>query len=401
MASLIAPMKDSLEKVGSTLHDVEKERVDTFARLTTQLESLAQGQLGLQGETANLVRALRTPVVRGRWGEMQLRRVVEVAGMSSHCDFVEQPTRNSGDARLRPDMVVHLAGSRSIVVDAKAPLAAYLDSLEADEEQAVAKLHDHARQVRAHINQLAAKEYWNQFDQSPEFVVLFLPGEVLLQRRAATRRRPDRARRSASHHHCQSDHVHRASARSRSRLATERAQRERRDDQHTRQRAIRSALHVRRPLGNSAARARSVGVRLQSSRRLTGVASPGKCPPVQRAGGQWTRRAQRRQHRRHTRGATSLRRQQNLTTCHLLFHPLGRREAIVRNGGHFLRPRALILLSAAARHPRLLEAAGSGTATPDRQPQKGRNQCQHRKLDDLANAVQRRPIDAAAQPVDQ
>jgi len=178
VASLIAPMKEALTRVDSTIHDVEKERVDTFARVTTQIESLAKGQTDLQSETANLVHALRTPVVRGRWGEMQLRRVVELAGMSAHCDFVEQPTRTNDGARLRPDMVVHLAGARSIVVDAKAPLEAYLDSLELEEADAADRLRDHARHVRSHVTQLAAKEYWAQFAESPEFVILFLPGEV-------------------------------------------------------------------------------------------------------------------------------------------------------------------------------------------------------------------------------
>jgi DNA recombination protein RmuC len=178
VASLVAPMREALSKVDATLHSIEKERVDSFARVGTQLEALAQGQLGLQGETANLVRALRVPVVRGRWGELHLRRVVELAGMSAHCDFVEQPSRNTDNGRLRPDMVVHLPGDRSVVVDAKAPLAAYLDSLEVEADAAADKLRDHARQVRSHVGQLAGKEYWSQFETSPEFVVLFLPGEM-------------------------------------------------------------------------------------------------------------------------------------------------------------------------------------------------------------------------------
>ncbi len=178
VAALIAPMKEALARVDKTIHEVEKERVETFSRVTTQMESLAQGQSGLQTETANLVRALRSPVVRGRWGELHLRRVVELAGMSAHCDFVEQPTRATDNGRLRPDMVVRLPGSRSVVVDAKTPLESYLDALEMTEEEALAKLRDHARVVRSHVSRLAAKEYWNQFDESPEFVVLFLPGEM-------------------------------------------------------------------------------------------------------------------------------------------------------------------------------------------------------------------------------
>ncbi len=178
VANLVSPMREALAKVDTTLHAIEKERVDTFARVASQMDALAQGQVGLQSETANLVNALRTPVVRGRWGEMQLRRVVELAGMSSHCDFVEQPSRNTAEGRLRPDMVVHLPGQGTVIVDAKAPLSSYLESLAAQDAEVTNKLRDHARQVRRHVGQLASKEYWNQFSQSPEFVVLFLPGEV-------------------------------------------------------------------------------------------------------------------------------------------------------------------------------------------------------------------------------
>ncbi len=189
VARLVTPMREALSKVDSTLNTIEKERIDSFARVSTQMESLAQGQLGLQGETANLVRALRTPVVRGRWGELHLRRVVELAGMSAHCDFVEQPSRDTENGRLRPDMVVHLPAQRTVIVDAKAPLAAYLDSLEGDSSAAEAKLRDHARHVRNHVTQLAGKEYWNQFKESPEFVVLFLPGEMFFS--AALQHDPD------------------------------------------------------------------------------------------------------------------------------------------------------------------------------------------------------------------
>ncbi len=189
VAGLVAPMREALSKVDTTLNAIEKDRIDSFARVTSQMESLAQGQLGLQGETANLVRALRTPVVRGRWGELHLRRVVELAGMSAHCDFVEQPSRNSEDGRLRPDMVVRLPANRTVVVDAKAPLAAYLDAVECDADVADAKLRDHARHVRNHVSQLAGKKYWSQFSASPEFVVLFLPGEMFFS--AALQKDPD------------------------------------------------------------------------------------------------------------------------------------------------------------------------------------------------------------------
>jgi DNA recombination protein RmuC len=177
---LVAPIKASLEQVDAKLGQLELTRQGAYSALTQQVSQLVETQKELRSETGNLVTALRSPVVRGRWGEMQLRRVVEMAGMLAHCDFVEQATVGSVDGgRLRPDVVVSLPGGKRVVVDAKAPLQAYLDALEAkDEDTRRARLADHARQIRDHIAKLSAKSYWSQFDESPEFVVLFIPGET-------------------------------------------------------------------------------------------------------------------------------------------------------------------------------------------------------------------------------
>src|SRR5712671_5687514 len=177
--NLVAPIGESLKKVDDQIREMESVRDRAYGDITNQVRSLITTQEKLQSETGNLVRALRTPTVRGQWGEMQLHRVVEMAGMLPYCDFVEQETITAGTGKLRPDLIVRLAGGKNIVVDVKTPLQAYLEAVESpDEESRKRKLQDHARQVRSHMNQLSSKGYWEQFESSPEFVVMFLPGEA-------------------------------------------------------------------------------------------------------------------------------------------------------------------------------------------------------------------------------
>ncbi|MCC6124525.1 MAG: DNA recombination protein RmuC [Pirellulales bacterium] len=176
---MVKPVKESLVKVDSKLQEIEKSRVEAYSGLTEQVKSLRETQESLRSETTNLVQALRQPQVRGRWGEFQLRRVVEMAGMMEHCDFAEQQSMNTEEGMQRPDLIVKLPGNRCIVVDAKTPLEAYLQAIEApDEDARNAKFKEHARQVRNHVASLGRKSYFSQFDNTPDFVVLFLPGEV-------------------------------------------------------------------------------------------------------------------------------------------------------------------------------------------------------------------------------
>jgi DNA recombination protein RmuC len=172
---LVKPLKESLKNVDNTLKDIGKDH----SSVREKIESLLTSEAQLKKETANLVTALRKPTVRGRWGEMQLRRVVEIAGMVNYCDFREQESSSQESGRIRPDMIIKLPNQRTVVVDSKTPLESYLESLETTDDQTrKQKLKNHARLVRTHIQNLGAKGYWEQFQPAPEFVVMFLPGEM-------------------------------------------------------------------------------------------------------------------------------------------------------------------------------------------------------------------------------
>jgi DNA recombination protein RmuC len=177
--TLIKPMTESLGKFDLRIGEIEKSREGAYSELREQVRALGEGQLGLQRETASLVKALRQPTGRGQWGEMQLRRVVELAGMQEHCDFEVQHTTTTDEGKkLRPDLIVRLPGGKIIVVDSKTPMDGYLDALEAEDDTVREEaLNRHARQVRTHIQQLSSKNYSAQFSQTPEFTVLFLPSE--------------------------------------------------------------------------------------------------------------------------------------------------------------------------------------------------------------------------------
>ena len=179
VSDLVNPIKSALDGVGQKLGDLEKSRIGAYEALKQQVGDLIISQNSLKTETSRLVSALKTPNTRGRWGEIQLRRVVELSGMVEHCDFQEQISTSNSDTKIRPDMVIYYPGNKQVVVDSKVPLTAYLKSLETSNEvERKILLKEHAKQLRDHVIKLAKKEYWAQFQDSPEFVIMFLPGEI-------------------------------------------------------------------------------------------------------------------------------------------------------------------------------------------------------------------------------
>jgi DNA recombination protein RmuC len=179
IGELVSPLKESLQKVDEKIRQIETAREVAYSNLTEHLKGLVSAQGNLERETAKLVGALRSSSTRGRWGEIQLQRVVEMAGMTAYCDFSLQATVEGEEGRLRPDLVIRLPNQKNVVIDAKAPLDAFLDAMEAlDEDSRRSRMKDHARQIRSHLVRLGEKNYWKQFEPAPEFVVLFLPGET-------------------------------------------------------------------------------------------------------------------------------------------------------------------------------------------------------------------------------
>jgi DNA recombination protein RmuC len=179
--AMLTPIRETLAKTEQQMQRIEKERAESFGSLKTSLESVALGQQALQRETRTLVNALRRPEVRGQWGEMTLRRLAELAGMVEHCDFNEQVSVRTDDGSLRPDMIVHMPDGRDLVVDVKTPLDAYLDAVDAQsDEQRAAAMRRHAHAITERVRQLGAKSYWSQFEKSPDFVILFIPGDQFL-----------------------------------------------------------------------------------------------------------------------------------------------------------------------------------------------------------------------------
>ena len=179
--TMLTPIREALSKTEQQMLRIERERAETFGSLKSSLEAVALGQQALQKETRTLVNALRRPEVRGQWGEMTLRRLAELAGMVEHCDFVEQVHVRTDEGNLRPDMIVHMPDGRDLVVDVKTPLDAYLDAVDAtDDEQRALLMRKHAQAISERVRQLGAKSYWSQFEKSPDFVILFIPGDQFL-----------------------------------------------------------------------------------------------------------------------------------------------------------------------------------------------------------------------------
>ncbi len=179
--NLIAPIKETLQKTEKQILEIEKERKEAYGALKSHLQSMTQTQEALYGETKNLVKALSRPEVRGQWGELTLKRLVELAGMVEHCDFIEQAHNTTDEKIQRPDMIVRMPGGRELIIDVKTPLDAYLKAVEApDESTRNGELMKHTRNVKERVKELANKAYWNQFKKSPEFVVLFIPGDQFL-----------------------------------------------------------------------------------------------------------------------------------------------------------------------------------------------------------------------------
>lgn len=179
--NLLKPIRETLEKTGKQMHEIEKERQQAYGSLQQHLHQMTDAQVRLQRETQNLVSALRRPEVRGQWGEMTLKRLVELAGMLEYCDFFQQESINTETGVMRPDMIVRLPDHRELVIDAKTPLDAYLNAMQCtDEQQKLTELQRHARKLRDQVKELASKAYWGQFKQSPDYVVLFVPGEQFL-----------------------------------------------------------------------------------------------------------------------------------------------------------------------------------------------------------------------------
>jgi len=197
---MVKPVQDTLQKFDVKIGEIEKARLEAYGGLKQEVITLKDVQIRLRDETSNLVRALGTPRVRGRWGELQLRRVVEVAGMLEHCDFTEQVQVTTDDGALRPDLIVRLPGGKTLVIDAKTPMESYLQALDAPTEpERRAKLAEHARNIREHMKLLGAKAYWKQFQPAPEFVVLFVPGESFFS--AALEFEPDLIDRQIDENH--------------------------------------------------------------------------------------------------------------------------------------------------------------------------------------------------------